>query len=136
MTEKQKKFVDEYIKSLNAAESARRAGYAEKNADVTGAKLLVNPSVKSEIEKRLAEIKSVRTAELQEVLEFLTLVMRGEIEEETALSVGYGKTARVEKVMVKPKMKDRLRAAEHLLKLGLESQVKEEKVTSITIRGI
>ena len=49
MTEKQKKFVDEYIKSLNAAESARRAGYAEKNADVTGAKLLVNPSVKSEI---------------------------------------------------------------------------------------
>ena len=70
------------------------------------------------------------------MLEFLTLVMRGEIEEETALSVGNGKTARVEKVKVKPKIKDRLRAAEHLLKLGLESQVKAEKVTSITIRGI
>ena len=42
MTEKQIKFVDEYIKSLNAAESARRAGYAEKNADVTGAKLIRN----------------------------------------------------------------------------------------------
>ena len=136
MTEKQIKFVDEYIKSLNAAESARRAGYAEKNADVTGAKLLVNPSVKSEIEKRLAEIKSVRTAELQEVLEFLTLVMRGAIEEEVAMSVGYGKTARVEKVKVKPKMKDRLRAAEHLLKLGLESKATSDKVTSITIRGI
>ena len=128
MTEKQIKFVDEYIKSINVSES--------KNADVTGAKLLVNSSVKSEIEKRLAEIKSVRTAELQEVLEFLTLVMRGEIEEETVLSVGNGKTARVEKVMVKSKIKDRLRAAEHLLKSGLDSQVKEEKVTSITIRGI
>ena len=136
MTEKQIKFVDEYIKSLNAAESARRAGYAEKSADVTGAKLLVNPSVKSEIEKRLAEIKSVRTAELQEVLEFLTLVMRGAIEEEVAMSVGNGKTARVEKVMVKPKIKDRLRAAEHLLKLGLESKATSDKVTSITIRGI
>ena len=73
---------------------------------------------------------------MQEVLEFLTLVMRGAVEEEVAMSVGNGKTARVEKVKVKPKMKDRLRAAEHLLKLGLESQVKEEKVTSITIRGI
>ena len=102
-----------------------------KNADVTGAKLLVNPSVKSEIEKRLAEIKSVRTAELQEVLEFLTLVMRGEIEEETALSVGNGKTARVEKVKVKPKIKDRLRAAEHLLKLGLEGlKVKQRRTKS------
>ena len=120
----------------NAAESARRAGYSEKNADVTGAKLLVNPSVKSEIEKRLAEIKTRRTAELQEVLEFLTLVMRGEIEEEVAMSVGNGKTARVEKVKVKPKIKDRLRAAEHLLKLGLDSKTQTDKVTTIIIRGI
>ena len=73
---------------------------------------------------------------MQEVLEFLTLVMRGEIEEETALSVGYGKTARVEKVKVQPKIKDRLRAAEHLLKLGLESKTQTDKVTTITIRGI
>ena len=62
--------------------------------------------------------------------------MRGAIEEEVAMSVGYGKTARVEKVKVKPKMKDRLRAAEHLLKLGLESKATSDKVTSITIRGI
>ena len=136
MNERQLRFIDFYIETGNAAESARRAGYAEKNADVTGAKLLVNPKIKSEIEKRLAEIKSVRTAELQEVLEFLTLVMRGAVEEEVAMSVGYGKTARVEKVMVKPKMKDRLRAAEHLLKLGLESKATSEKVTTITIRGI
>ena len=42
LTEKQKRFVDFYIKTANASEAARLAGYSEKNSDVTGARLLVN----------------------------------------------------------------------------------------------
>ena len=45
MTERQKRFVDAYIKTGNASEAARLAGYSKKNADVDSAKLLVKVTV-------------------------------------------------------------------------------------------
>ena len=40
LTEKQKRFVDEYLVDLNATAAAKRAGYSEKNADKIGSELL------------------------------------------------------------------------------------------------
>lgn len=54
LPEKRKKFCIEYLKTLNASEAARRAGYKSR-ADVAGSQLLVNPSIRSFISDKLNE---------------------------------------------------------------------------------
>lgn len=45
LTDKQRRFVDEYLIDLNATQAAIRAGYSEKGATVRGAELLANRKV-------------------------------------------------------------------------------------------
>lgn len=52
--ERRKKFIAEYLKTLNASQAARNAGYKSR-ADVAGARLLVNASVKAEVSRRIGE---------------------------------------------------------------------------------
>lgn len=54
LTPKQKRFVDEYLKDLNATQAAIRAGYAPASAHVQGPRALGYDSVKAEIERRQA----------------------------------------------------------------------------------
>lgn len=60
LTDKQKKFVEEYLIDLNATQSAIRAGYSPKTANEQGARLLVNVSIQEAISKAMAE-RSRRT---------------------------------------------------------------------------
>ena len=55
LNNKQKRFVDEYCKDLNATQSAIRAGYSEKTANVIAYEILNRVEIKAEIEKRLKE---------------------------------------------------------------------------------
>lgn len=93
MTERQKIFADHYIISLNATEAYKKA-YPKiksiKTAEVNGSKLLRNTKVKAYIDERLEKLKSERVADQQEVLEFLTSVMRGEVTEPLLVLDGEG----------------------------------------------
>mgnify|MGYP000956641767 FL=1 len=93
MTERQKIFADHYIISLNATEAYKKA-YPKiksiKTAEVNGSKLLRNTKVKAYIDERLEKLKSERVADQQEVLEFLTSVMRGEVTEPLLVLDGGG----------------------------------------------
>lgn len=60
LTEKQKRFVEEYLIDLNATQAAIRAGYSVKTANEQGAQNLVKLSIKEEICKAMAE-RSKRT---------------------------------------------------------------------------
>ena len=60
MTEKQKRFVEEYLIDLNATQAAIRAGYKVDNACAMGAENLRKPQIVDAIEKALAE-RSKRT---------------------------------------------------------------------------
>lgn len=111
LTEKQKRFADEYIISGNATQAAIKAGYAKKAAYQTGAENLRKPQIKSYIDERLEELKSERTADAQEVLEYLTSVMRGNETEEVLIGVGEGMQSTIQKEVG---AKDRLKAAELL----------------------
>ena len=82
LTEKQKRFCDYYIETGNAAESARRAGYSLKTADVMGMENLRKPKLKIYIDERLVKLESARIASADEVLQYLSKVMRQEAEEE------------------------------------------------------
>lgn len=93
MTERQKIFADHYIISLNATESYKKAYPNIKNiktAEVNGSKLLRNTKVKAYIDEQLEKLKSERVADQQEVLEFLTSVMRGEVTEPLLVLDGEG----------------------------------------------
>jgi phage terminase small subunit len=60
MTKKQKRFVEEYLIDLNATQAAIRAGYSPDTANEQGSRLLANVSIRTSIEKAMAE-RSKRT---------------------------------------------------------------------------
>lgn len=86
MTEKQKRFCDEYLIDLNAKQAAIRAGYSEKTAYSIGAENLKKPELQEYIQKRLAEKEEALIAKQDEVLKTLTRIMRRE-EPETVVVV-------------------------------------------------
>lgn len=111
LTIKQKKFADEYIISGNATEAAKIAGYSEKTAAVIGAENLIKPNIKSYIEARLAELEDKAIAKQDEVLKYLTSIIRGEQTEQVLMLDGDG----AQKITnIEVSAKDRIRAAELL----------------------
>lgn len=141
LTEKQKRFVDYYVSTGNAAEAARKAGYKQKNADVSGRENLRKPAVRSAIDNRLKELESHRIADAKEVMEFLTLAMRGQLNEEVVVNEGTGKGfSEARNVIKQIGAKDRLKAAELLTKrYGLqqpaEAEGTDDKIEFIFKRG-
>lgn len=94
LTPKQRAFCDYYIETGNATESAIRAGYSKKTAKETGYENLTKPHILNYIKERNKEIESARIANMKEVKEFWTEILRsGEIE-----------------------VKDRLKASEYIAK--------------------
>lgn len=112
MTEKQRIFADEYLVDLNGTRAYKVAYPNIKNDNVAAArasKLLKTPEIKAYIQKRLKEIESKRTANIQEVMEYLTSVMRGESSSNVLSMCGDGCQEVIEKP---PDEKERLKAAE------------------------
>lgn len=97
LTPKQKAFADYYIETGNATEAARRAGYKKPN--VQGSQNLEKLSIKSYIEERVKVLDEKRIAKGEEVLQYLTKVMRGEEKDQFGLD---------------PSLQDRTKAAELL----------------------
>lgn len=137
LTEKQKRFVDYYVETGNATEAAKRAGYKEKNAYATGAENLRKPQIKDAIDARLKELASARIATAEEVLQYLTSAMRGEIQEEVIVTEGTGDGCSEAKIMTKQlSAKDQIKAAELLGKrYGLQTDKMQIELTPIVIRG-
>lgn len=111
LTDKQKRFIQEYLICLNATEAARKAGYSEKVASAIGFENLKKPKIKEAIAEVLSAVSSEKTASIEEILEFLTAVMRGEHTEETLIFVGNGEQKLINKQV---SAKERLKAAELL----------------------
>ena len=115
MTEKQKKFADEYIIDCNATRAAIRAGYSEKTAYSAGQRMLKNVEIKAYIEGQLDKISSEKIANATEVMEYLTSVLRGESKSEVVVVEGTGDGYSEARTMDKsPDEKEKLKAAELL----------------------
>jgi phage terminase small subunit len=56
LTNKQRAFIEHYLKCWNAAEAARKAGYSERTARFIGSENLTKPNIQAEIDKRLDEL--------------------------------------------------------------------------------
>ena len=129
LTLKQQRFADEYIISGNAYQSAITAGYSENYAKGNVVKLLENVSVKSYIDEKLAELQSQKVADQQEVMEYLTAVMRGEKTEPLLVLDGEGTQKVINAV---PPVQARTKAAE-LLGKRYSLFVDKQEITQRTI---
>ncbi|WEV40347.1 terminase small subunit [Lactobacillus sp. ESL0681] len=107
LTVKQRKFCDEYIKTGNATEAAIKAGYSKRTAYSIGQENLKKVEIANYLEKRMKEISDSKVADQQEILEYLSSVMRGEQKEDVATAKGVFKGVAVG-------AKDRIKAAELL----------------------
>lgn len=115
LTAKQKIFCDEYIISLNATQAAIKAGYSKKTARKIAAENLTKPVIQNYISERMKQKESSLIATQDEVLQYLTSVLRGESQTTDTVLVGMGDGYQeVQEVEKKPSEKDRLKAAELL----------------------
>ena len=114
LNDRQRAFADYYIESLNAEQSAIRAGYSEKYARGNAHKLVANSCIKNYIEERMKEIESDRIAKAEEVLTFLSASLRGEVLEEVVSTESI--EGMIKPVILKKQLsaKDRIKAAELL----------------------
>jgi phage terminase small subunit len=111
LTLKQQRFADEYIISGNATQAAILAGYSKKTARSIGQENMTKPDIKKYIDDRLEELESSKIAKQEEVLKYLTSLMRGEETEQTLRGIGDG-YQEIDDIEVSAK--DRIKAAELL----------------------
>ena len=109
MTPRQQKFCDEYLISGNATDAAIKAGYSRKTAKQTGSENLPKPDLRAYIDEQLAKIHSAKIADAEEVMKYLTSVMRGEHTEQVLKLVGEGVQTVTD---IDVSAKERLKAAE------------------------
>lgn len=88
LTEKQKRFADEYIKTGNATQAAIEAGYSSRYTHTNANKLLQNTTIKDYVSKRLKQIEDSKIPTLKEVMEYFGSVMRGEIKDSELSAMG------------------------------------------------
>lgn len=101
LTSKQKAFADYYIETGNASEAARRAGYSAKTSDRIGNQNLKKLEISAYIAERLRPDEEKRIATADEVVQFYTAVMRGEVKDQFGLDAA---------------LNERLKAADALMK--------------------
>lgn len=112
LTPKQRAFCHFYIESLNAKESALKAGYSEKTAGIIGAENLSKPYIKQYINEHLAQKDNERIMGVDKLLERYSDIAQGKLTEEQI--VVYNN--RHERVRKEPSFKDQLKAMEQLAK--------------------
>lgn len=144
MKPKQKRFCDEYLIDCNATEAAKRAGYKGetcKNAsrwldpNSTGK---YNPEMHKYIQDKLNEMQSKTIASAEEVMQYLTSVLRGEEKEEVIVVEGVGDGCSSARSIDKEVgARDRLKAAELLAKRYglLTDKVGIEGIIPVVISG-
>lgn len=90
MTPRQEKFCLEYAASGNAYHSAIKSGYSEAYAKGNVNKLLENVSVKKRLQELKEKAESEKIADIKEMQEKLTSIIRQEMQEEVIVVEGIG----------------------------------------------
>ena len=89
LTEKQKKFVDEYLIDLNATQAAIRAGYSEKTARSIGQRLLTNVDIQKYMQKEQKELQERTSIRQEDVLRELATIGFAKITDFVGIYNGY-----------------------------------------------
>lgn len=118
LTPKQKRFCEEYLKSGNATEAAKKAGYKETSCRVIAAENLSKPAISAYIKRRLDEQEAAQVADANEVLQFYSAVMRGEVKDQFGMDAS---------------LSDRLKAADSLAKRLAAAELKPNAEDAVRV---
>lgn len=118
ITPKQKRFCEEYLKSGNATEAAKKAGYKETSCRVIAAENLSKPAISAYIKRRLDEQEAALVADANEVLQFYSAVMRGEVKDQFGMDAS---------------LSDRLKAADSLAKRLAAAELKPNAEDAVRV---
>ena len=118
LTLKQRRFCEEYLKSGNATEAAKKAGYSLKTAPFIGAENLKKPQISAYIERRMGEQEAALVADANEVLQFYSAVMRGEVKDQFGMDAS---------------LSDRLKAADSLAKRLAAAELKPNAEDAVRV---
>lgn len=121
LTIKEKAFCREYAKTGNGRESAIKAGYAPKSANVTASKLLTHPNIHDEITRLMDKKEKKAIMDANEVMELLTAIARGEVKDQFGLDAS---------------LNDRLKAVDQIAKrtVDIENRLKGVPDNQISIK--
>ena len=101
LTQRQIRFVQEFMKSNNVTQAAIRSGYSKKTASVQGSRLLTNVKVAEYVDAINERLESDKIADIQEVMEYLTSVMRGEAKDQFDLDASLSERTRAASELAK-----------------------------------
>ena len=118
LTPKQRRFCEEYLKSGNATEAAKKAGYKETSCRVIAAENLSKPAISAYIKRRLDEQEAALVADANEVLQFYSAVMRGEVRDQFGMDAS---------------LSDRLKAADSLAKRLAAAELKPNAEDAVRV---
>lgn len=110
LTVKQKKFCEYYIQTGNATDSARKAGYSQRSAQSIGVENMAKPMIKQYINERMKPMEDKLIADSDEVMQFFTASMRGNVKDQFGLD---------------PSLSDRISAAKELAKRTIDIESKK-----------
>ena len=101
LTQRQIRFVQDFMKSNNVTQAAIRPGYSNKTASVQGSRLLTNVKVAEYVDSINERLESDKIADIQEVMEYLTSVMRGEAKDQFDLDASLSERTRAASELAK-----------------------------------
>ena len=101
LTQRQIRFVQDFMKSNNVTQAAIRAGYSKKTASVQGSRLLTNVKVAEYVDAINERLESDKIADIQEVMEYLTSVMRGDTKDQFDLDASLSERTRAASELAK-----------------------------------
>lgn len=121
LSQQQKIFCREYAKTGNGMQSAIKAGYSKKSADVQASRLLSKDSIKREIARLSEKHEQKAIADAAEVMQYFSAVMRGEVKDQFGLEAS---------------LNDRTKAAQELAKrtVDIENRIKGIPDNQISIK--
>lgn len=125
-----------YAKTGNASESYIKAGYKttnERSVYSNCNRLLKNDDIRARLAELADELATEKIANIKEIQERLTAILRGEIQEEQIVVEGCGDGVS-EATIVKrqPQLKDMIKAGETLAKMqGGFDKIKVEVITPV-----
>ena len=121
LTEQQKRFCREYVKTGNGMQSAIKAGYKKETAVVQASRLLTKDNIKAEIDRLNEKKEKSAIMSAQEVMEMFTKIANGEIKDQFGLDAS---------------LNDRLKALQELAKrtIDIENRIKGVPDGNISIK--
>lgn len=121
LTEQQKIFCREYVKTGNGQQSAIKAGYKKETARHQASQLLTRQHIKDEIARLNERREAKAIMDAQEVMELFSAIARGEVKDQFGLDAS---------------LADRLKAMNEIAKrtVDIDNRIKGVPDTTVQIK--